>query len=239
MAARSHDDNCPTFENGNWLTVDRIGYFTGDAMEWLDRRIREGGGVGFEVKEHRLCCFAHDMQIAVKGLLFGLKAKELETYEVTATVTDKDKAEWMGLRWWSFGAIGKLHNIIKYIRISPKHWAGYKTVLQDLERQSVKIPIMDNDTWWGSIAAMVDYGLKNREGIEVYCRKNTVDLADDILSVEDWIELKTVTTPSIISVIDVQVTKILAPFKKLTKFGQSRDTDLGSIAGVLWGFDMS
>ena len=49
--------------------VDRIGYFTGDnasnndtAMERLDRRIREEGGVGFEVKERQLHCFAHYMQ---------------------------------------------------------------------------------------------------------------------------------------------------------------------------------
>src|SRR5579859_3233408 len=41
--------------------VDRLGYFTGDnasnndtAMEWLDRRIREEGGDGFE---RRLRCF--------------------------------------------------------------------------------------------------------------------------------------------------------------------------------------
>ena len=225
--------------------VDRIGYFTGDnasnndtAMEWLDRRIREEGGVGFDVKERRLRCFAHDMQIAVKGLLFGPKAKELETYEATATMTDKDKAKWMRLRWRSFGAIGKLHNIVKYIRISPKRRAGYKTVLQDLEKQSVKMPVMDNDTRWGSVAAMVDYGLQNREGIEVYCRKNMVDLAEDLLTDEDWFELKTVNISSIISIIDVQVIKILAPFKKLTKIGQSKDSDLGSVAGVLWGFDM-
>jgi hypothetical protein len=34
------------------------------------------------------------------------------------------------------------------------------------------------------------------------------------------------------------VTKLLIPFKKLTKLGQSKNNDLGSIAGVLWGFDM-
>ena len=115
-------------------------------MEWLNQRIREEGGVGFDVKERRLRCFAHDLQIAVKGLLFGPKAKKLETYEVTATVTDKDKAEWMRLKWRSFGAIDRLHNIVKYIRISPKRRAGYKTVLQDLEKQSMNMPVMDNDT---------------------------------------------------------------------------------------------
>src|SRR5579859_608571 len=38
--------------------------------------------------------------------------------------------------------------------------------------------------------------------------------------------------------LTLQVTKILVPFKQLTKLGQSKNNDLGSIAGVLWGFDM-
>jgi hypothetical protein len=33
------------------------------------------------------------MQIAVKGLLFGPKVKELETYEATVDVFDEEKAE--------------------------------------------------------------------------------------------------------------------------------------------------
>jgi hypothetical protein len=222
--------------------VDRIGYFTGDnasnndtAMKCLDRRIREEGGVGFDVGERRLRCFAHDMQIAVKGLLFGPKVKELETYEATADVSDVEKADWMNVKWRAFGAIGKLHNIVKYIRISPKRRAGFKTVLQDLEKRSVKVPMMDNDTRWGSVATMVEYGLENRYGIDIYCCEQTA-LKADVLSEEDWIELQTVYPT--VSMIDIQVTKILVPFKKLTKLGQSKNNDLGSIAGVLWGFDM-
>ena len=38
--------------------------------------------------------------------------------------------------------------------------------------------------------------------------------------------------------IDRQVTKILAPFKQLTKMGQEKNTDLRSIGSVLWGFDI-
>ena len=126
--------------------ADRIGYFVGDnasnndtAMECLDRRIREEGGVGFDVEERRLRCFAHEMQIAVKGLLFGPKVKDLETYAATANVSEKEKAACMKVRWRAFGAIGKLHNVVKYIRISPKRRAGFKSVLQDLEKQCVKV----------------------------------------------------------------------------------------------------
>jgi len=131
------------------------------------------------------------MQIAVKGLLFGPKVKELETYEATADVSDEEKAEWMKVKWRAFGTIGKLHNIVKYIRISPKRQAGFKTPLQDLEKRSVKVPVMDNDTRWGSMATMVEYGLENRDGIDMYCCEQAA-LDADTLSEEDWVELQTV-----------------------------------------------
>jgi hypothetical protein len=140
------------------------------------------------------------MQIAVKGLLFGPKVKELETYEATADVSDEEKAEWLKVKWRAFGAIGKLHNIVKYIRISPKRRAGFKTLLQDLEKRCVKVPVMDNDTRWGSVATMVEYGLENHDGIDMYCREQAA-LEVDTLSEEDWDELQMVHPT--ISVIDI------------------------------------
>jgi len=131
------------------------------------------------------------MQIVVKGLLFGPKAKELETYEATADVSQEEKEEWIKVKWRAFGAIGKLHNIVKYIRVSPKRRTGFKTLLQDFEKRSVKVPVMDNDTRWSSVATMVEYGLENRDGIDMYCCEQTA-LEADTLSDEDWNELQTV-----------------------------------------------
>jgi hypothetical protein len=180
--------------------VDKFGYFTGDnasnndtALQCLARRMVADGGVGFNVHDRRLRCFAHDMQIAVKGLLFGPKAKDLESYEATANTTDAEKAEWMKAKWRSFGAIGKLHNIVKYIRISPKRRAGFRTLLQDLEKKSIKVPVMDNDTRWGSVATMIEYGLENQDAIDMYCREQS-PLKDDALDEKDWKELQMVRT---------------------------------------------
>ena len=44
----------------------------------------------------------------------------------------------------------------------------------------------------GSVAEMVKYGFQNREGIEMYCGKIGADLAEDVLTEEDWQELQTV-----------------------------------------------
>jgi hypothetical protein len=145
----------------------------------------------------------------VKGLLFGPKVNELETYPAMVNVTDAEKAEWMKRKWRSFGAIGKLHNIVKYIRVSPKRRAGFKTILQDLEKQSIKVPVMDNDTRWGSVATMVEYGLENQEAIDMYCGAQNA-LVDDILSDEDWVELQTVCT-SLTSIDFVRSQRFLFP----------------------------
>jgi hypothetical protein len=50
---------------------------------------------------------------------------------------------------------------------------------------------MDNDTRWGSVAAMVEYGLENHDSIDMYCKEQSA-LADDTLNDEDWVELQTV-----------------------------------------------
>lgn len=75
-------------------------HFSGDnagnhdtTMNHLNRWILDEEGVGFNIGEHQLHCFTYDMQITINGLLFGPKAMELETYQATADVSDKDKVE--------------------------------------------------------------------------------------------------------------------------------------------------
>ena len=129
--------------------INRIGYFVGDnatnndtAVKWLNAQIIESGGKGFDIEDRRLRCFAHELQIAVKGLLFGPKIAELDEYESMDDLSDDQKADLMRTKWRSFGAIGKLHNIVKYIRHSPQRREAYKVVLEHLisEAQTAKVP---------------------------------------------------------------------------------------------------
>jgi hypothetical protein len=85
--------------------VDKFEHFMGNnasnndtALEWLNHRICRKEGNHFDVPDWQLCCFAHDMQIAIKGMLFGPKIKELETYQATSSVIEAEKAEWMKKR---------------------------------------------------------------------------------------------------------------------------------------------
>jgi hypothetical protein len=180
---------------------DRFGYYIGDnatnndtSLEWLNRHMRKEGIPEFDLKQRRLRCFAHEMQIAVKGLLFGPNVKELEEFPATASATEEEKREYAKKKWRSFGAVGKLHNVVKYIRCSPQRRETYIMISQELEnnaQKKLRVPVMDNDTRWGSVMDMVEYALENREPLELYCHVNA-ELEEDRLTEQDWIDLEAV-----------------------------------------------
>ena len=114
-------------------------YFVGDnalnnntSIEWLDQLMRDDGYEGFEPEKRRLRCFAHEMQIATKGLLFGPNVKELEEYPATADVTEEEKREYVKKKWRAFGAVGKLHNVVKYIRGSLQRRERYSNLMNSI-----------------------------------------------------------------------------------------------------------
>src|SRR5204863_7326530 len=85
------------------------------SIECLDQLMQDDNYEGFEPVKRRRPYFAHEMQIAVKGLLFGPNVKELEEYTATVGVTEEEKHEYAKKKWRAFGAVGKLHNVVKYI----------------------------------------------------------------------------------------------------------------------------
>src|SRR5439155_21117785 len=153
----------------------RFGYFVGDnatnnntSIECLDQLMQDDGYEGFEPVKRRLRCFAHEMQIAIKGLLFGPKVKELEEYPAMVGITEEEKREYAKKKWRAFGAVGKLHNVVKYIRGSPQRREAYSIVRDELRKEAEK-KFRVNDTRWGSVIDMVEYALENRVHLEMYC----------------------------------------------------------------------
>lgn len=81
--------------------------------------------------------------------------KELEEYPATAGVTEDEKREYARKNWRSFGAMGKQHNVVKYIRGSPQSREGY-SIIRDIRdepqktaEKKMKVPVMNNYTKWG------------------------------------------------------------------------------------------
>jgi hypothetical protein len=137
--------------------VDNLGYFMMDnatnndrSLEELNKRIQENRGFGFDPIERRLRCFGHIMNLAVKDLLYGPKKKkkqgrknddddEMDTRtgpEEEDDVpggedrdTEMTKRELEMRLWRALDAVGKAHNIVKYVRGKPQHrmaWANQR-----------------------------------------------------------------------------------------------------------------
>ncbi len=66
--------------------------------------------------------------------------------------------------WRARGVVGRLHNIVVYIRGSIQRRNSY---LADIEIDMKKVPAfmlrLDNDTCWGSTYDMIKSAIKNRE----------------------------------------------------------------------------
>lgn len=120
--------------------------------------------------------------------------------------------------------VGKLHNIVVFIRWTPQRRNKYfNQNVNELRDISTFMIVLDNDTRWGSTFDMIDSAIKNRERIDAFIAV-TPELADDYLSEQDWEDL-------------AAMMELLKPFKLVTMMGQEKGTRFGSIASVLWGFD--
>jgi hypothetical protein len=68
----------------------------------------------------------HILNLAVKLLLFGGKISELsieqqECVEGLLSEQVEDTGEKRVREWWARGVVGKLHNIVVFIRWTPQH----------------------------------------------------------------------------------------------------------------------
>ena len=126
------------------------------------------------------------------------------------------------LRWRALGSIGKAHNIVKFIRVSPQRRAAFLS--QELRKNPAFMLRADNDTRWNSTWNMIESLLGQRERVDAYI-SIVPDLANDRLSDQDWADLQ-------------EVYELLKPFKMLTMIGQEKNTLHGSIGSILWGMNM-
>jgi hypothetical protein len=78
--------------------------------------------------------------------------------------------------------------------------------------------VADNSTRWNSTYSMIHRALKLRTQIMLFCAMNTDDLKEDVLSQDEWSDLK-------------EIESILEPFQEVTKWleGNAKDAHHGSI----------
>jgi hypothetical protein len=213
--------------------LNKLGYFVADgatsndkALRILVRLLRHEGALGFDAEERRIRCFGHILNRVVKALLFGSNAATLESESSEdADMDEDDYRENQASTWRALGAIGKVHNITKYVRRTPQHREAF--INQQLEKLKDSPAFMlraDNDTRWNSTHDMIESALQQEDRIKMFT--SSVDkLADDKLTDLEWRELR-------------EVIKLLSPFQQWTQYAQGKDSPQGSLSTVLPGMDM-
>ena len=225
---------------------DKIGYFSLDnasnndtAMEALATRY----GFGSDGSDRRVRCFGHILNLAVKAFLFGNGQDKFDD-----DIPDSDVFEEEAHKLWQkTGPVGKLHNLVAWIRRSDALTQSFLRLQEDwnekhpTDQRKVLHLVKDNATRWLSQYYMIERALVRKEVIEDLWdeqnkewkrsgKKKNLPLClrpESKLTDEDWKTLERMRT-------------ILVNFERVLKAmegdGQQRERRDGSTTalGVVW-----
>ncbi len=153
-----------------------------------------------DAHDGHLRCMGYIINLIAKAFLFGNKS---ETFEAEVAVAEgiSDLEGAMKL-WRKQGAIGKLHNLIQFIRASLQREELFMDSVEAIPSPQDKLSektknlhvIYDNKTRWNSIYLMINRALRLRRRIEKFYSTRFSKEKDfptgDILSDGDWDELE-------------------------------------------------
>ncbi|CAI0649850.1 unnamed protein product [Colletotrichum noveboracense] len=187
-----------------------------------------------DIQARRIRCFGHILNLVSKAFLFGKDSESFERRSDTYVLLQQDEADLK--HWRKAGPIGKLHDIVKFIRASPQRTQRFKILSHEISEASDQSDgfllsqqtskevelIQDNATRWNSTYLMIERAIRLKDEVEgFYSSQNAKDPvpAQDILTSDDWLQLTEIMT-------------ILKPIWKITLRTQGFGED-GSY-GRLW-----
>jgi hAT family C-terminal dimerisation region len=174
--------------------------------------------------QRRLRCFGHILNLACGAYLYG---HDPESFEVEVIVLEALAREQEELKAWrKHGPIGKLHNIVVFIRRSPQRREAFLRLAVTGEEYAKLMLIQDNSTRWNSVYSMIDRAMKKQSDVQIFViqsgmekeRYKRIDV-EDHLTAEDWRVL-------------TEVLNHLKPFYEMTLRLQSRAKE--GHHGSLW-----
>lgn len=194
--------------------TNKIGYFVLDnassnttCVTWVLDTLK----INDTTKNRRLFCLGHVINLAAKAFLFG---QNPDAFDRDLKSVDEYNEEVKGRELWrKRGPIGKLHNVVFYIRRTPQRREEFedkvKSKLQELQDALSdtiqpgedpgivqKDPLMvleDNNTRWNSVFMMIRRALLLRDPLDLFI-KRAVEKPErskrlpqeDELSSHDW-----------------------------------------------------
>jgi hypothetical protein len=166
-----------------------------------------------DIKARRMRCFGHVLNLVVQAFLFGQDAACFERDAYTLALWSDDEAELA--HWRARGPVGKLHNVVKFIRASPQRSEAFRQHAKEAQilddYQLSEEPTWDlglkqnNSTRWNSTYLMIERALRKRDDINSFVSGLDLESDDDKripdadkLTADDWkslIEIKTILEP--------------------------------------------
>ena len=185
-----------------YLLKAKLGYFITDNATSNDTCITEIIDLirhDLDAKERRLRCIGHIINLIAKAFIFGNKS---ESFEADVAIAESTNDLEIAMKLWrKQKVIGKLHNLIRFIRASPKREALFLDIAEPfpstadgIDSHTRHLTVLDdNKTRWNSTYLAIHRVLCLRRHIEKFYTtrfsKNKDFPSSDILSEADWEEL--------------------------------------------------
>ncbi|KAM5527771.1 transposase-like protein [Fusarium oxysporum f. sp. phaseoli] len=153
-----------------------------------------------DIKARRMRCYGHTLNLVARAFLFG---KDAESFELESDINGMRGLVEQDLdHWRTKGPIGKLRNIVKFIRSSPQRSEQFKRVAREQDHEEYRLceestaeleVVMNSETRWNSTYMMIERALRKQTDIRafIFATQEEEDgarriPAEDILSSEDW-----------------------------------------------------
>lgn len=173
---------------------------TNDSCLWYFYRQFEPSFNETDIKARRMRCYGHVLNLVARSFLFG---KDADSFELESDINGMRGLEERDLQHWrSKGPIGKLHNLVKFIRSSPQRSEHFKRIAHEQDYEEYLLceestaeleVIMDNETRWNSTYLMIERSLRKQIDIRafIFALEAEPDRSkrihpEDVLSSEDW-----------------------------------------------------
>jgi hypothetical protein len=187
-----------------------------------------------DTEARRMRCFGHILNLVAQAFLYGDDAASFELHSEAYDMLERVEEDLE--HWRAKGPVGKLHNIVKFIRASPQRTEAFKAHAREQEEvDTYKLAkestaelevIQNNATRWNSTYMMIKRALVKQSELNSFIQELGLE-ADaskrvptaDILTSDDWKVLR-------------EVSHILEPVYNMTMRTQGWGTSGGH--GRLW-----
>ncbi|KAF6524788.1 hypothetical protein HZS61_010583 [Fusarium oxysporum f. sp. conglutinans] len=154
-----------------------------------------------DTEARRMRCFGHILNLVAQAFLYGDDAASFELQSEAYDMLERVEEDLE--HWRAKGPVGKLHNIVKFIRASPQRTETFKAHARDQEEVDIyKLAeestaelevIQNNATRWNSTYMMIERALVKQSELNSFIQELGLE-ADaskrvptaDILTSDDW-----------------------------------------------------